>query len=380
MTLKQISTILNTKIMKNAIGETVTVDEDLSNIVEVGKIISDLSADDLKDFQQKLAVGIYKNYVQARLYKTKDFKILKDAVAYGGGIQRIMTKDLASADDSHIINLIDGQDYFDGTYHGLDLSAKVYTEKKAFKVVWSVSDDTWRESFTSAEGVAQLFGLIEARIANTIEAQVHALTKRVICKLISDTYKGGRVIKLVTMYNQTMGYTQALTYAQIKADRDEFRKFNAWCNAVITRLVDYVAELNDNYNDGTVLTFTPKEKINVLLLSQFATEGKFLALSDTYNPGLASLEVPFDTVSSWQNRSNDIMPDYGVTAQIKDKEAVIDKVVGIIADQDAMGISVALDKISSQYIGSEAYTNFYHHMVMNFYVDSRNSAIVLTLE
>ena len=67
-------------------------------------------------------------------------------------------------------------------------------------------------------------------------------------------------------------------------------------------------------------------------------------------------------------------------AQIKDKEAVIDKVVGIIADQDAMGISVALDKISSQYIGSEAYTNFYHHMVMNFYVDSRNSAIVLTLE
>lgn len=380
MTLKQISTILNSAVMKNELGENVTIAEDLSNIVEAGKSIANMTADDLKDFQQKLAVGIFKNYVQNRLYKTKDFKILKDAVAFGGGIQRIMNKDLASAVDSHILNLVDGVNYFDGTYHGFDLDAKLYTETKAFKVVWSLGDETWSQSFTSAEGVSQLFGLIEARIANTIEAQVHALQKRVIAKLIVDAYKGGRKIQLVTAYNAAMGYSTKKTFAQIKADNAEFRKFNAWANSIMTRLVDYVAEMNDKYNDGTVLTFTPKDKVNVLLLTQFATESRFLGLYDAHSPQYAESNVPFDTIPSWQNQSNSIMPDYGVTAEIKDDDTTIANVVGVVYDTDAIGITAKLDKVTSQYVGSEGYTNFYHHIAMNFYEDTRNSAIVLVLE
>ena len=380
MDLKQISTILNTTVIKNELGETVTIAEDLSNIVEVGTAISNMTADTLKDFQRKLAVGIYKNYVQARLYKTKDFKILKDAVAFGGGIQRIMAKNLADAQDSHILNLVDGQDYFDGTYHGIDLSAQLYVDTKAFKVSYSIGDDTWTQSFTNAEDVSKLFGLIEARIANTIEAQLHALIKRVICKLIVDTYGDGRVIKLVTAFNSTTGGSD--TYTQIKADPVKFRQFNAFTNSLITRLVDYVAEMNDKYNDGSVVTFTPKDKINVLLLTQFATEQKFMALANTYNAEMAALDVKYETVPSWQNQSNDIMPDYGVTAEVVDSNAAdpVQNVVGVIFDEDSCGVTVKLDKVTSQYIGSEGYTNFYHHIAANYYTDARNSSVVLTLE
>lgn len=380
MNYTQISQILNDAVIKNELGEAVTIEENLSNIVEVGKSIANMTSDDLKDFQNKIAVGIYRNYVQNRLYKTKDFKILKDAVAFGGGIQRIMNKDLASAVDSHILNLVDGVNYFDGTYHGFDVDAKLYLDTKAFKVVWSLGNETWNMSFTTAEGVSQLFGLIEARIENTMTAQIHALEKRVLAKLIVDAYRGNRKIQLVTLYNQTMGYENAKTYTQIKADNEEFRKFNAWSNSIVARLVDYVKELNEKYNDGTVLTFTPRDKVNVLMLTQFASESRFLGLYDAHSPQYAQNDIPFDTVSAWQNQSELIMPDYGVTAAIKDETGTVENVVGVVYDTDAAGITTKLDKVTAQYIGSEDYTNFYHHVAMNYYEDTRNAAIVLVLE
>ena len=50
MNLKQISTLINETIVPNTLGEGTTIAEDLSNIVDLGTAIADLTADDMKNF------------------------------------------------------------------------------------------------------------------------------------------------------------------------------------------------------------------------------------------------------------------------------------------------------------------------------------------
>ena len=81
MTYKNIASILNTQIIQNMLGQTVTVAEDLGNIVEFGTAVSALTADQMKDFAKKLIVGVH-NYVIIREYEGKEFGFLRTATEY----------------------------------------------------------------------------------------------------------------------------------------------------------------------------------------------------------------------------------------------------------------------------------------------------------
>lgn len=378
MNYTNIASILNNAIMKNAVGSTTTVAENLSNIVEVGTVVSSLTADQLKSFTNEIVVGVH-NYVVERIYSSKRFRLLKDSEQYGGALQRIMASDNFVAQDSHLLNLVNGTSYLDGKYYGLSLSSRVYVDTKAFKVVHSISEDNISQMFVSAEEVSKYFGLLAATEQNTITMQLEALEKRVINKAIVDTIADGRVINLLTAFNSYVG--QSYTLAQLRANRDLFAYFGSWCKAAIAQLVDYVKDPNKKYNDGTVLTFSPADKIEVLLLTQFATEIEYIGNPIEPNPAVL---VTFDTVNAWQNAGTSMLPSLSVASTITTTDGstntAVDNIVGFIADIDGMGITLKRNKITVEDVGSEGFKNFHHHIAENLYTDSRLAAVVLVLE
>lgn len=380
MNYSNIASILNNAIMKNFVGNTTTVAENLSNIVEVGTLVSDLTVDQLKTFNNDLVSGVH-NYVISKIYESKRFRLFKDAQEYGGAIQRIMATDNFVAQDSHLLNLVsDGStSYFDGKYYGLNLSSRVYTDTKAFKVVHSVSDDTISQYFTNAEDVAKYFGLLESTERNTITMELEALEKRVINKAIIDTIAGGRVINLLTAFNTYIGDSYTLT--ELRADRDMLAYFGSFCKSLIAQLVDYIKEPNKKYNDGTVLTWSPADKIEVELLTQFATDIEYIGNPIEPNPAVM---ISFDTVTAWQNSGTDMLPSLAIASTIVDTNGTtstsVDNIVGFIYDVDGLGITTKRNKVTVEPVGAEGFTNYHHHLANNYFVDKRLSAVALVLE
>lgn len=380
MNYTNIASILNNAIMKNFVGNTTTIAENLGNIVELGTLVSDLTADQMKSFNNDLIVGVH-NYVISRLYESKRFRILKDAQEYGGAIQRIMATDNFVAQDSHLLNLVsDGStSYFDGKYYGMSLSSRVYTDTKAFKVVHSVSDDTISQLFTTAQGVADYFGLLEETEKNTITMELEALEKAVINKAIVETIADGRVINLLTAFNTYVG--QSYTLTQIRANRDLVAYFGSFCKSLLAQLVDYIKSPSKKYNDGTVLTFSPANKIEVELLTQFATDIEYIGNPIEPNPAVM---VSFDTIPAWQNAGTDMLPSLAIASTITTTNgsttSSVDNVVGFIYDVDGLGITTKRNKIGVEPVGAESFTNYHHHIANNYFVDKRLPSVALVLE
>lgn len=385
MNYKNISSILNNEILKNALGLEITVNENLSNIVEVGIAISNLSADALKDFQKKLVVGVY-NYVINREYEANNFDVLRNTVEYGGGLQRIMASGRFSIKDSHLLNLVNGTSYLDGKFYGLDVDSKVYTDTKAFKVVHSMSQDDFAQKFMNANDTLEFMGLIATTEINTIRVAMAELEKRIIVMTTVEALKDNRKVQLVTEFNKKLGLSDGtvLTYADIVSDRQKFAYFNDFVKECVNRVKVAMLEVNKRYNDGTVETFSRPNDIKTVLISEFAQDVKYMSDPIDFNAPQFS---GYKEIVAWQNPNTSMLPTLSSCTHIgiyetSDTEHPIkyENVVGVVYDMYSVGATVKADKVTIEEVGTEGFRNLHHHLAINYYVDTRLGAVAFTLD
>jgi hypothetical protein len=222
--------------------------------------------------------------------------------------------------------------------------------------------------------------MIESTVDNSLSTQLNALARTTLAQMIA-TSAGTRTVSLLSMYNDLMGLSggDALT-----ADKALYNaSFLRWSAEQIMRLRDLTQDMNEKYNDGTIQTFTPASDLRVTLLSQFARAIEFNMEADTFHNDLVSVGE-YNKINFWQNASDDILPDLGVTAEIKTKigdaePVTISNVVGVIYDRYTAGMTARLDKITADYIPKGDFTNYFHHVANSRFVDTRNTALVLRL-
>lgn len=389
MKLTQIANILNTTIVPNLMGQGQTIAEDLSNIIDLGTIIDDMTGDTLKDYASKFALGVWKTWFDDRPYtKHKELGLLMDAQEYGGAVQRVRAGLLKSY-DSHIKDLSrDAQtpiDYLDGTYYPIETAVELFTKDVAKKVPYSISTEQIKSYFMSAEGVQRYTALIISTCEKTIDNESYGLQLAVLGKLIVNQYTDGKVVKLFTQYNTEHGYTSADDNYITLTNYKNHPEFFHWCSQVIDRLKSRVGNISKLFNNGEIETFTPESDVKITLLKEFETDNKYANIY-AFNKDIVEFGG-YNTVDYWQNLGTGLLPSLGVTAEVKESATTSDgdpttisNVAGVIYDKYACGITLILDKVSNQYVGSEDFTNFYHHYIARYFVDTFANAIVLTLE
>ena len=405
MNLTQIATLLNETIVPNIFGAgldsttPITITEDLRNVVEIGKKLADMTADDVKNYMKDLAVGVYKTYCDTRKYKDESYGLFMDEIEYGGCLQRVKCK-LFSATDTPILTLDNannpagetGTDYLDGKYWGAVWDSRIYSNDTGFQVRYSLSAEMFKKSFTSAEGVARLIAMIEAAGDNTLRVEINGLARSVLRKLALTAYQGSRVIPLFTTYNTQMSLTSSDPGYIDLTNWTQSVSFKLWVQTKILELRKYVTDFNKKYGNGDVETFCPEEDTRVWLLTEFAAE-EDVALSSVYHKELVSGLGDYQTVNYWQNGTPDLLPviasgslhdqikervkDAGVG--VLDDVVTIDHVVGIIADRESAFITTKLIKTTSQYNAVGDFQTMYHNEVRSWAVDPRNCAVILTL-
>ena len=381
MKLTQVATLLNETIVPNLLGEGTTISADLSNIVDLGTALADVTAEDMQDFAKDLVVGVARNLFDSRAYRSETYGLMNDAREFGGVVQRVKVK-LYSAVDSPIWTLQNGQDYFDGTYYGADIDSKIYTKDTIFQVKNSIPVEKFKQSFTSADGVMSLIATIEQQVDNTITMELNGLAKTTLQQMIATSVANGQVIHLLTEYNTLAGLSgdDALT-----ADTCLYNApFLRWCAMTIVRLRDLTQDMNKKYNDGTIETFTPADDLRVTLLSEFARSIEFNMEADTFHNDIVSVGE-YNVINFWQNSSEGMLPSLGVTAEVKTnvgeaEPVTVSGVVGTIFDRYTAGLTARLDKITAQYIANGDYTTYFHHIANSRFIDTRNTGIVLCLD
>ncbi len=385
MTNKQLAALINQALLPNRMNENATaLAEDLSNYVDVGVVLSSMQSTDLQDFQRMLAVGVRNMAVFADVYDPDTYGIYKNVENFGKAIQRVAIKNLPTVQDSHAINLVNGQNYLDGKYYGAQFDSRIYIDTKTYKVSYSWSDDTWEKCVADVDEMNTLL----TQWLNAVQSQLNNINKGIvdmtINKRIVDCINNGKVVNLVTAYNAEFGTTE--TYQTIKADESKARRFAEFCTGVLRMIQRGLEEYGKKYNDGTVNVFTPGSRLASIFLTQFVNDIQNYGLTTIYHDEDLGLGNVYDKLS-WQTSGTAMLPTYATTGVIIDGvegsspttyggEAPI---VGIVFDYDTMGVTDKFNKITTEYIGSEGYTTYHHHVAIDNYVDGRGNAVVFTL-
>lgn len=388
----QIASLLNNTIIPNMFGGNtgVTIAEDLSNVAELGTLVSSLDADALKNFQGTYVTGVVENWMESREYPSETYGLFIDELEYGGAVQRIRAR-LLSAADSPILNLADynasssAPDYNDGHFYNTALVAKVYTDTLSKMVVHSVPLEMTRKSFTNARDVAKYNAMIEANVMNTISLQLNGLAKGIFRKM-AKACSSGRKIQLMTLYNSEFGFTSSDAGYITISNWKNSTSFKLWCEETVIRLKKAIREMNMKYNDATAECFCPEEDTRVLLLTEFATALDF-AQSSVYHKELTDIGE-YRTIEYWQNGSTDLIPHISATS-VHDKivvdggtdpDVTIGPVVGFIYDRFTAGITNRLIKTTSDYIAKGDFVTYYNHVAFDNWLNTANTSIMLCLE
>ena len=368
MKVTQLHTLINA-VTKEVLGETGIIQEDLTNVVDIGKTIID--TDNIDNYVKKLVNHIGKVVFVNRLYAGGVPSAVMDAWEYGSILEKV-SADLPEASENATWDLVDKQNYSPDVFYKPSVSAKFFNSKVTFEIPMSFTEKQVKESFSSAEQLNGFISMLTTSIENSMTVKLEALIMRTINNAIGETLsaeldpdKDGtldatkttvKAVNLLKLYNAQA--TTALTEANALTD-PEFIRFATY---QISMYSDRMAKVSKLFNLEGASRFTPKELQHTVLLSDFAKASETFLASQTYNAEKVALPK-HETVPYWQGSG----VNYGFADVSKidvktssGKVVAIDGIIGVMFDRDAIGVSNLDRRVTTNYNPrAEFYTNFY---------------------
>lgn len=371
MKVTQLHALVNA-VTQEILGETAVVQEDLSNVVDIGKSIID--SDNVDNYVKKLVNHIGKVVFQNRLYSGGVPSVLMDSWEYGSILEKI-SADLPEATVNETWALEDKKDYSPDVFYKPSVSAKFFNSKVTFEIPMSFTELQVKESFSSKEQLNGFISMLTTSVENAMTVKLDALIMRTINNMtaetlvaelntadaglpvVIDTTKTGvKAVNLLKLYNETV--TAPLTAENALIDPDFIR----FATYHISMYTDRMAKISTLFNVEGAERFTPKDLQHVVLLSDFAKASETFLASNTQNAEKVALPS-HETVPYWQGSGLGYSFDDVSTINVKTASKAdvnVKGVLGVIFDRDALGVSNLDRRVTTNYNPrAEFYTNFY---------------------
>ena len=359
MKVTQLKDIVNS-VTGEVLGKTDVVNDDLSNLVDVGNEIFD--TDNVDNYVKKLIDRIGQVIFVNRLYAGGVPSVLMDSWEYGSVVEKI-SADMPEADENDSWNLQNGQTYSQDTFYQPKVSAKFFNSKVTFDVKLSFTTQQVKESFSNVNELNGFISMLETGVKNSMTVKLDGLIMRTINNMtgqILNSANGLQKVNLLTEYNTASG--QTLTANKALMDKD-FLKF---ASLTIKKYQARITKMSTLFNAGGKARFTTTDNLHTVLLSDFADSAEVYLMSDTYHNDTVSLPQ-HETVPYWQGSGknydfNSISSiDVKINAGNKTaKEIKQTGIVGVMFDTNALGVSNLNQRTTTAYNArAEFYTNFY---------------------
>lgn len=370
MTTEQIYGLVNT-VNAEAFGHSALVVTDTSSLISLGNTVLS-SSTNTEAFLSTLAQRIGRTILRFREYRNKLGDMVLNDFEYGAILQKIkVNMPEAEADESY--DLIDGNtvDHYKIAKPSVD--QKLFVTRTPYQFHITIQRVHLKEAFLSAENMGSFIGIIFGEVRNAIEISLENLGRVTLATAIAE-YNTSREIPLVTDYNTE--YTPGTPLTAATAIHNE--EFLRYAIMRMNNLVDMMQDASELYNDGSMVTFTPRQDIRVKVISEFQrrleTNVQYAAFHDQF------VEIPdgYQTINFWQAAQTPY--EVNITRPSDSQATTVNNVVAMVYDRDAMGVYKIDEEIATSPINAAGlYYNQYWHEKQLRFIDLSESGMILTL-
>lgn len=380
MKVTQIASLLNSTLPEILGSETV-VNEDLSNVVDLGKQV--INTDNVDNYVKKLVNHIGKVIFTDRLYNGNVPSVLMDSWEFGSILEKV-SADLPEAQESDTWKLENGKEYSQDVFYQPQVSAKFFNSKTTFEIPLSFTDKQVKESFSDITQLNGFLSMLQTSVANAMTIRVDNLIMKTINNMTAETLvselgatpdagkSGVRAVNLLALYTKATGKTVSVENAMTDPD---FIKFASYQIGIYK---DRISKISTLFNVGGKERFTPSDNNHLVLLSDFAKASDVFLASDTYHNEKVALPEN-ETVPFWQGSGKQYAFADTSSIDVKTSSGKIVKfggIIGVMFDTNALGVSNLDQRVTSNYNAkAEFYTNYYK-MDAGYYNDLNENFVV----
>lgn len=387
MKVNQIYTLLN-NITQEILGDSVVVNEDLSNVVSIGDTIS--GTNNIDNYVKSLINHIGKVVFVDRPYSGSVPSVLMDSWEFGSILEKISCE-LPEAKENSEWNLVDGQSYDTGIFYKPKVNAKFFNNKVTFEIPMSFTVKQVMESFSNVNQLNGFYSMLYNAIDKSMTIKIDSLVERCINSMIANTLlsdfpsvtdgdysavSGNKAINLLKLYNDTMGTT--LTKDKVLTT-PEFIRFATY---TINTYKQRLSKISKLFNIGKTEKFTSGEFLNTVVLSDLLEASKTYLVSDTYHADNVELKGSINTIPYWQGSGtsyafSDITKiNVKVNTEAGTKTVETDGILAVVFDRDAIGVCNQDKRVTMAYNAKGEFYNNYYKFDASYYTDLNENFIV----
>lgn len=355
------------------IGKKDIAQADASNIVSMGQELKDTIPGD--KMYQKIVEKVGKTVVENHEWQLTMPKLYKDNYQMGLLLEALRVRTFEATTDPSV-KPVSGTSYVDSLtkYNAADVVAKYYNTQCGFQLeYWRPNDQLWT-AFNSWDMMEKFIGALVLAVSNSMKMRLLTLSKLCVSNMIAETiynafpdgeYEGKsstRAVNLLHLYNAA--HPDAELTAENCRLNSEFLRFAC---KTMDNYSSRMQEVSSKFNIDGEDEQTTAERLNVTLLSTFANDIKYHLYNAAGQFDFSLMKLPaYDTVAAWQATEEF---DEGVISEVNvrikdladgsthDVEAT--GIMGIMYDDDAMGINCERKKVTAFYHPDLDQTKFF---------------------
>lgn len=396
MEMKQVAEFTN-GVVKEVLGETAVVQEDLSNVVDIGTEVFNANAFDA--YVKTLINHIGKVIFVNRPYAGSAPSVLMDGWEYGSVLEKI-SSEMPTAVENPSWNLVDGKSYDPHVFNQPKASAKFFNKRTTFEIDRSITERQVKQSFSNAQQLNAFISMLLNETEKALTVRMDSLIMRTINNMILETVLDSypattagtapdltsgstvKAINLLYLYNQRFGKTLTANEAMTEPAFIRFAAFQ------IGLYSDRLTRISTLFNAGGMQRFTPKELQHIVYLSEFVRAADVYLQSDTFHDNFTRIQQG-EKIPYWQGSGTDYLlastgQVNGIPVSEENKETptpvVVKNVLAVIFDRDALGVANFDRRVTTQYNAKAEFTNYFYKQDAGYFNDLNENFVVFFAE
>ena len=375
MTVTQVAELTNSAL-KETVGDSAVINETLSNVVDIGRAVMD--ANQVDNYVRSLVNHIGRVVFWDRPYASAAPSLMMDSWRFGSIKEKIRTV-LPESVDNPVWDLEDGTDYSPFVFHKPNVSAKFFNGRVTHRVEQTIADEQVEESFSSSYQHMAFISMLVGHRANRLTVDNDNLTMMTVRTGIANAYCGSGVTKINLLYEYNTNNSTSLTL-EAALRTEEFLRYAVYRMGIV---MDQMRKYNKFFNTSGIVTFTPRERLKLVYLTDFArSAGVYLHdAQNVFNTG--NLTLPgADIVSEWQGSGTSCAFSDRATVKIthsginSGNAVTVPGVLAVMFDEEAMGICNYKSQVTSQYNPRTHTTNFFDDRIAGYFNDFDEQCVV----
>ena len=370
MTTEQIYGLVNT-VNSEAFGHSAMVVTDTSSLISLGNTVLS-SSTNTEAFLNTLAQRIGRTILRFRDYRNKLGDMVLNDFEYGAILQKIKVH-MPEAELDESYDLIDGNTVDHYVIAKPSVDQKLFVTRTPYQFHITIQRVHLKEAFLSAESMGAFIGIVFGEVRNAIEISLENLGRITLATAIAEC-SGSREIPLVTDYNTEYNPLTPLTATD--AIHDE--SFLRYAIMRMMTLTDAIQDASELYNDGSMVTFTPREDVRIKVLSEFQRRIESNVLYAAFNERYVDIPDGYKTLNFWQAAQSPY--DVNITRPSDQTATTVNNVVAILYDRDAMGVYKIDEEVATSPVNAAGlYYNQYWHEKQLRFIDLSEVIQIFTL-